>query len=121
MHARRMSKALRRLRKRRLGPGERPQTEKGQAMKAKVYQVSIDGVTYLVEALTLAGATRDVVEEIGKKMRERAVVDLATGEQLYHAGKKGLPVINGAQYVNVDDPEQMGLTGIPETMADSEA
>jgi hypothetical protein len=89
-------------------------------MKAKVYQVSIDGVTYLVEALTVAGATRDVAEEIAKKLRERAVVDLATGEQLYHAGKKGLPIINGGQYVRTEDPDQLPLAGVPETMAEGE-
>jgi hypothetical protein len=87
-------------------------------MKAKVYQVSIDGVTYLCEAQTLAGAARDVVEEVAKGLRARAVVDLATGEQLYHAGKKGLRVINSGRYDRADDPNQMGLTGIPETMAD---
>lgn len=84
-------------------------------MKAKVYQVSIDGVTYLVEAQTIAGAARDVVAELAGKLRERAVVDLATGEQLYHAGRKGLPVLNSGRYANAEDPNQLGLTGIPET------
>lgn len=89
-------------------------------MKAKTYQVSIDGVTYLVDALTLAGAARDVVAEISKGLLKRAVVDLATGEQLYHAGKKGLPVINSGRYASGDDPAQQTLTGIPETMGEGE-
>lgn len=87
--------------------------------KAKIFQVSIDGVTYLVEALTMAGAARDVVEEIGKKMRDRAVVDLATGEQLYSAGKKGLLIINSDRYAKGDDPNQMPLEGVPETVEES--
>lgn len=86
-------------------------------MKAKVYQVSIDGKTYLVEAQTLAGAARNVVDHVAKKMRERAVVDLATGEQLYDAGRRGLPVLNSGRYVNAEDPNQIGLTGIPETIS----
>lgn len=87
------------------------------AAKAKVFQVSVDGVTYLVEALTVAGASAAVVDELAKKWRERAVVDLATGEQLYQAGKKGLPVINSERYKRGDDPNQIPLAGIPETMA----
>lgn len=84
-------------------------------LQAKVYQVCIDGVTYLVEAQTTAGAMRDVVAEIAKGLRERAVADLATGEQLYHAGTKGLPIISSGRFKSAVDPNQMGLTGIPET------
>lgn len=87
-------------------------------MKAKTYQVNIDGVTYLCEALTMAGAVRDVVDEIAKKWRERAVVDLATGEQIYYAGKKGVPIINSGHYKRGEDQNQMPLDGIPETVGD---
>lgn len=85
---------------------------------AKVHQVSLDGVTYLVEAQTKAGAIRDVIEVIVGGMRKRAVCDLATGEQLYHAGKKGLEVIGSGRFKNSVDPNQMGLSGIPETADD---
>lgn len=84
-------------------------------MKAKVYQVHLDGVTTLVEAVTLAGAKRDVVEHLAKGMLSRATSDLATGEQLYHAGRKGLPVLNSGRYDNVEDPNQLPLSGTPET------
>lgn len=82
---------------------------------AKVHQVSLDGVTYLVEAQTKAGAIRDVIEVIVDGMRKRAIADLATGEQLYHAGVKGLEIIGSGRFKNAIDPRQMGLTGIPET------
>lgn len=48
-------------------------------------------------------------------MRERAVVDLATGEQLYQAGKHGTPIIGSGRFARAADPDQLGLTGIPET------
>lgn len=82
---------------------------------AKVHQVSIDGVTYLVEAQTKAGAIRDVVAVISDGLRKRAIADLATGEQLYHAGVKGIEVIGSGRFKNSIDPNQLPLDGIPET------
>lgn len=96
-----------------MDPGDRPKTEEGQAMKSKTYQVSIDGVTYLVEALTLAVAVRDVVAEIASGLAKRAVVDLATGEQLYHAGKKGLPIIGWRSIRQSERPEPDGADQHP--------
>lgn len=87
-------------------------------VKAKVYCVNIDGVRYLVEAQTQAGAIRDVVATVSDGLRERAACDLATGEQLYHAGKTGAAIINSGKYAKAVDPAQMGLTGIPETAED---
>lgn len=87
-------------------------------MKAKPHQVSIHGKTYLVEAQTKAGAIRDVVEMLADEMRKSAVCDLATGEQLYHAGRDGTPILNIGKYKRSIDPNQMGLAGIPETAED---
>lgn len=87
-------------------------------VKAKVHCVTIDDVPTLVEAQTQAGAIRDVVNARAEEMRKRATCDLATGEQLYHAGKKGLLILNSGKYAKAVDPNQMGLTGIPETAED---
>lgn len=84
-------------------------------MKAKTHQVSINGKTHLVQAMTKAGAVRDVVEELAKQMRATAVVDLATGEQIYSAGVNGDPIIGSDRFKNNADPNQIPLAGIPET------
>lgn len=84
-------------------------------MKAKIFQVSIDGETYLVEALTQAGAIRDAVGEVCGGLRARAVVDLATGEQLYEAGISGAPIIGSEKYKQGVDPNQLMLPCVPET------
>ena len=84
-------------------------------MKAKTMQVHVGGKTYLVMALTKAGAVRDVVEGIAGELRDSAVVDLATGEQIYRAGVNGDGIINSEHYKQQVDPNQLGLTGIPET------
>lgn len=62
-------------------------------------------------AITKAGATRELLEHLAGA----AHADLATGEQLYAAGKSGQPIIGEHRYKNVVDPNQLGLTGIPET------
>lgn len=84
-------------------------------VKAKHYQVSLDGVTHLVVAQTTAGAVRDVIDHLTGDMRKRAVVDLATGEQLYEAGIKNRTIIGSERYKREQDPNQLPLAGIPET------
>lgn len=86
-------------------------------MKAKTHAVFIkqNDKTYLVQAQTRSGAVRDVVDELAKQMRESAVVDLATGEQIYLAGKNNEPIIGSDRFKNNADPNQMPLAGIPET------
>lgn len=85
------------------------------SIKAKHYQVSIDGLTHLVIAQTQAGAVRDVIDHLTGDMRKRAVVDLATGEQLYEAGIKNHTIIGSERYKREQDPNQLPLAGIPET------
>jgi hypothetical protein len=87
-------------------------------MKAKVFQVFIPAITsgtYLVEAQTKAGAIRGVIAHLDEQIRKAAAADLATGEQLYHAGKNGQDVIGSGRFKRAEDPNQMGLDGIPET------
>lgn len=86
--------------------------------KAKAHAVTIDGRTHLVMAQTRAGAIRDVIEVLNDEMRKAAHVDLATGEQLYCAGVNGEPVIGTDRFKRQVDPNQLGLTGIPETAED---
>lgn len=91
---------------------------KAKGIQAKVLQVfipAIAGGTYLVEAQTKAGAIRDVIAYLDEEIRKTAVADLATGEQLYQAGKTGQDVIGSGRFKNAADPNQLGLTGIPET------
>lgn len=84
-------------------------------MKAKTYQVSINGETFLVEAQTIAGARRDVVAHLSEKLAAAAIIDLATGEQLYRAGRNGTPILNNGRYAVAHDPNQLPLAGVPET------
>lgn len=84
-------------------------------MKAKCHAVTIDGETRLVMAQTKAGALRDTLEVLTDEMRQRAHVDLATGEQIYNAGQKGEPIIGDDKFKRTVDPNQLPLAGIPET------
>lgn len=80
-------------------------------MKAKTHAVKLCGLTFLVHAITKAGAIRDLMEHL----RDQASADLATGEQIYLAGAIGQEIIGIDRYKNSVDPNQPGLTGIPET------
>lgn len=91
---------------------------RARTMKSKTHAVTIGGKTYLVQAITKAGAIRDVIDRICDELREQAVVDLATGEQIYLAGKSGQEIIGHDRFKNAVDPNQMGLSGIPETAAE---
>jgi hypothetical protein len=84
------------------------------SIKAKTYAVDFAGQTYLVQAITKAGACRDLLAHLAGG----ANADLATGEQLYAAGKTGQEIIGLDRYANVVDPNQMPLAGIPETARD---
>ncbi len=86
------------------------------ALKAKTYAVQFGDKTYLVQAITKAGAARDLLEHLA----DSAHADLATGEQLYAAGQRGEPIIGEDKYKRATDPNQMNLTGIPETAGEKE-
>lgn len=88
---------------------------KNTAVKAKAHAVTINGKTHLVMAQTKAGAIRDVLKVLTDELAKDAHVDLATGEQLYEAGVKGQEVIGSDRFKRAVDPNQLGLTGIPET------
>lgn len=92
-----------------------PMPRRARTMKSKTHAVTIGGKTYLVQAITKAGAVRDVIDRICDELRETAVVDLATGEQIYLAGKSGQEIIGHDRFKNAVGPNQMGLAGIPET------
>lgn len=81
------------------------------SLKAKTYAVQFGGNTYLVQAITKAGAARDLLEHL----RDTAEADLATGEQIYRAGIEGRPIIGAEKYARSVDLRQMPLAGIPET------
>lgn len=81
------------------------------SIKAKTYAVTFADRAYLVMAVTKAGAARDLLEHLSGK----AHADLATGEQIYAAGKNGDEIIGADRYKRVVDPDQMPPVGIPET------
>lgn len=83
---------------------------KDRALKAKVHAVELHGKTHLVMALTRQGACRDLAEHLAKD----AVADIATGEQLYNAGKEGVPILGEDKYKRVVDPSQLPLSGVDE-------
>lgn len=85
------------------------------ALKAKTYAVQFGDKTYLVQAMTKAGACRDLLEHLSGT----AYADLATGEQLYAAGQRGESIIGADKYVRVVDPNQLPLTGVPETAGET--
>ena len=81
------------------------------ALKAKTYAVEFGGSSYLVMAITKAGACRDLLEHLAGK----ASADLATGEQLYEAGQAGVQILGQEKYKRQVDPNQLPLTGVPES------
>lgn len=84
-------------------------------MKAKVHAVELQGETHLVMARTKAGARRDLIEHIVGD----AHVDIATGEQIYRAGREGREIIGVDKYAQQVDPNQMPLDGVSETVDDA--
>lgn len=86
-------------------------------MKAKTYAVTFGGAVHLVQAITKAGAARDLLEHL----RDNATADLATGEQIYAAGVAGQPIIGADKYAQAVDLAQLPLTGIPETEKETQA
>jgi hypothetical protein len=77
------------------------------APKAKVYRINIAGVVYLVYALTQAGALRNLFKHLADD--DRLDCRLATGEELFAAGKAGTELIAEGDYKRVDDPNQSNL------------
>lgn len=67
-------------------------------LKPKVHAVVVEGKTTLVMARTKQGAITAVIEARIEKMRSDATVEIATGEQLYHAGMAGQAVLHGEQF-----------------------
>lgn len=74
-------------------------------IKAKVHAVDFGGTIYPVMALTKQGAARDLLEHISGEINS----DLATGEQLYDWGKRGIAIINEDKYKVAVDPNQQEL------------
>jgi hypothetical protein len=77
------------------------------APKAKVYRINIAGTTHLVYALTTQGAIKNLLDHLdGDGTLD---VRLATGEELFAAGKAGLTLVAEENYKRVTDPAQSNL------------
>jgi hypothetical protein len=77
------------------------------APKAKVYRITIAGTVYLVYALTQSGAIKNLLDHLdGDGTLD---VRLATGEELFAAGKAGDDLIAESHYRRVADPNQSNL------------
>lgn len=77
------------------------------APKAKVYRVTVAGATYLVYGLTQAGAIKNLLDHLYDT--DNLDGRLATGEELFAAGKAGTELIAEGKYKRVDDPNQQPL------------
>lgn len=77
------------------------------APKAKVYRISIASTVYLVYALTQAGAMKNLLDHLDGT--DKLDARLATGEELFAAGKAGTELIAEDKYKRVDDPNQSNL------------
>lgn len=75
--------------------------------KAKVYRITIAGVVYLVYGLTQAGAMKNLFDSLYET--DNLDARLATGEELFAAGKAGTSLIAEDKYKRVDDPNQHPL------------
>lgn len=84
-------------------------------MKAKVHAIELNGETHLVMARTKAGARRDLSEFLF----DDAAIEVATGEQIYQAGRDGREIIGLDRYQVQEDPNQIPLTGVPEAADES--
>lgn len=73
---------------------------------AKIHAVTFRGSTQLVEAQTKQGAIRDAIAAYAQQLQAEADCAVATGEQLYEAGRLGTPIINHGKYKAAVDPVQ---------------
>lgn len=79
---------------------------------AKVMTVKVSGELFFVQAKTKSAALRYVA----LYLMADAVVDLATGEQIYQAGVNGSHIIGSDRFNNNVDRNQLPLEGIPQTL-----
>lgn len=77
-------------------------------MKAKIHAVELCGKTFLVNAITKQGAVRDLLEHL----KDSVEVKVATGEQLFAAGRDGGSIIGEDRYKRAEDPNQIPLDGL---------
>lgn len=77
------------------------------APKAKVYRITISGTVYYVYGLTQAGAIKNLLDHLDGTGTLDA--RLATGEELFAAGKAGTELVAEDNYRRVADPNQMPL------------
>lgn len=93
---------------------QQPATGEGEVMKDKIHAVTIDGTTYLAKGKTMKGAVASVIDHLTGGMRQRAAVELATGEQLYNAGRDGASVIGDDSLSGSAEGQQIPLIGAAE-------
>ena len=74
----------------------------------KIHKVTIYGMPHYVLASTKAGAKRDVI----RSLRAAAEVELATPDEIYAAGQRGVAILNrpAAEPVG-DDQQNLNLNG----------
>lgn len=77
-------------------------------MKAKIHSVRVGGSTVFVWAQTKQGAIRDALEHL----KIDADATIATGEQLYDAGQRGIAIHGADKYARMADPNQQELPGV---------
>lgn len=80
------------------------------APKAKAYSVSVLGTSYLVFALTKQGAINNLIDHL--RDGDAIYSEVATGEQLYNAGREGISIIAEEKYRRVVDKDQLPLEGL---------
>jgi hypothetical protein len=86
--------------------------QRAMTAKAKVHSVTLpSGERHLVMAHTKAGALRGLRDHV----LGEAVVDLATGEEIFDAGVEGRSIIDRDKFRVATDPNQIPLEGVPET------
>lgn len=74
-------------------------------MKAKVHTVTLFGRNFLVMARSKAGAMRDLYDHL----RDDIHADVATGQDIYNAGRDGTAIIGIEKYARQIDPNQLEI------------
>lgn len=83
-------------------------TKARKATKAKVHRVELFDREFLIFARTKAGAVHDLFD----LLKDDVHVDVASGQQIYEAGRDGAEILNADKFANVVDPAQMELSGV---------
>lgn len=86
-------------------------------MKAKVHHVTLFDRSFLVMARSKAGALRDLFDYL----KEDTHAELATGQDVYEAGRKGEEIIGLDKYSDDTDDGQGELSPLDVPLPDEPA